>query len=39
MKYLVVDRTNNILRAFKSYSSAYKFKIAMGRLDWSIIEK
>jgi hypothetical protein len=38
INYLVLDATDHILRIFPTYKQAMTFKIAMGRLDWRIID-
>ena len=36
MDYLVLDKTNNIVRSFESYSEANNYRNIMQRPDWSI---
>jgi hypothetical protein len=38
-RYKVIDSEGYVLRVFNSYKLAMTFKIANGRMDWSIICK
>lgn len=38
-RYIVVDSEGYILRVFNTYNQAMTYKIAMGRLDWNIVNK
>lgn len=38
-RYIVKDSLGNILRSFPTYQQAMTFKIACGRMDWSIENK
>lgn len=38
MKYLVLDKYNQIVRAFYSYGEAHNFIVSMNRFDWKIVQ-
>lgn len=37
MKYYLLDSYGKIVRSFRSWSEANKFRIVMNRLDWRIV--
>lgn len=37
MKYYLLDSYGKIIRSFRSWSEANKFRIVMNRLDWRIV--
>lgn len=38
MKYYLLDSYGKVIRSFRSWSEANKFRIVMNRLDWKIVQ-